>query len=42
MSDKKEKYEVVSVKIAPDKYELLNAICDALGLKAPEGYVAIG
>lgn len=32
MSEKKEKYEVVSVKIAPDKYELLNAICDALGV----------
>ena len=34
MSDKKEKYEVVSVKIAPDKYELLNAICDALGVNS--------
>ena len=34
MSEKKEKYEVVSVKIAPDKYELLNAICDALGVNS--------
>lgn len=34
MSDKKEKYDVVSVKIAPDKYELLNAICDALGVNS--------
>ena len=29
---KNRKYEGVSVKLSPDQYVLLNAICDALGV----------